>query len=85
MPVTPKKDYTASVVRTVTPLLVGLILAIVGTEVAGFDENTLTPVIAAVVAAVYHAVVRALEEKWPKLGMLLGWDVTPTYTKPGEE
>lgn len=77
-------DYSASVVRTVTPLLVGLIVSLVGTKLAGINEESLTPVITIVVAAAYHALVRALEQKWPKLGMLLGWDSSPAYSKPSD-
>lgn len=85
MPVDEKtKDYSVSVVRTVTPLLVGLIIGVIGTEIAGLDEASLTPVISAVVAAVYHAAVRLLEEKYPKVGVLLGWKSAPTYSKPSD-
>jgi hypothetical protein len=77
-------DYSASVVRTVTPLLVGLIVGVVGTKLAGIDEATLTPVVSIIVAAAYHALVRGLEQKWPRLGMLLGWDSSPAYSKPSD-
>jgi len=83
MPVTPK-DYTASIVRTLTPLLVGLVLGVFGSEVAGVNEASLTPVIAAVIAGVYHALIRALEQKYPKVGVLLGWPTAPTYSKPSD-
>jgi len=83
-PETKQHNLGASVVRTVTPLLVGLILGFFGSKVAGLDQTTLTPVVSMVVAAVYHSVVRVLEEKWPKWGVLLGWPTSPTYTKTPE-
>lgn len=87
MPVddSPKGDYAVSVVRTVTPFLVGLIVGTFGSEIAGLNEATLTPIISGIVGAAYYAAVRALEHKWPKMGVLLGWVTTPTYSKPQKE
>lgn len=80
MPVEPG-NYAPSVVRTLTPFLVGLILGVFGTEIAGLDQASLTPVVSGIVGAAYYALVRALEKKWPKIGVLLGWPTSPTYSK----
>lgn len=78
------KDYSASVARTLTPILVGLILGVLGTEIVGVNEASLTPVVSGVITAIYYALVRALEQKWPKVGVLLGWPSAPTYSKPSD-
>jgi len=84
MPVEPGLgDIGASIVRTVTPIIIGVILAVVGTDVAGVDEASLTPVISALLAALWHALVRLLESKWPKMGWLLGLPKKPVYVTQG--
>jgi len=80
----PTHDYSASVIRTFTAIAVGFILGLLGSDVAGVSEAALTPAISALIGAVYHAVVRAAEHKWPKAGYLLGWPAQPTYTKSGQ-
>lgn len=77
----PTHDYSASVVRTLTAIAVGLLLGWLGTDIAGVSEATLTPAISAILGGAYHAIVRALEHKWSKAGWLLGWPVSPTYPK----
>lgn len=74
-----KNDLAVSLVRTITPLLVGLIVGVVGSDVAGITEEALTAAVATVVSAVYYVVVRLVEQKWPKVGVLLGWAQKPTY------
>lgn len=76
------KDYLASLVRTVVPLLVGTVLAKVSIDKFGVDSDTLKTVVTTVAIGGYYAAARALEVKWPKLGVLLGWAVTPSYEKP---
>lgn len=77
------KDYVASLVRTVVPLLIGMVLAKVSIDQFGVDSDTLKTVVTTVAIGGYYAGVRALEARWPKLGVLLGWAVTPTYSKSG--
>lgn len=85
MPVDPGLgDIGASIVRTVTPIIIGVILAVIGTDVAGVDEASLTPVISALLAALWHALVRVLESKWPSMGWLLGLPKKPVYVTPGK-
>jgi hypothetical protein len=76
------KDYLASLVRTVVPVLVGLVLAKVSIDKFGVDGETLKTVVTTVAVGGYYAAVRALEVKWPKVGVLLGWAATPSYEKP---
>lgn len=75
----PGPDLSVSLVRTFTPVLVGLILGVVGTQVAGINEAALTPAISALLTAFYYTAVRALEHKWPAMGWLLGAAKKPSY------
>lgn len=77
------KDYLASVLRTVVPYGVGLLLTWLATKtgVTLPDEPTKT-VITGLVAAGYYALVRVVEAKWSVAGWLLGYAVQPTYQKP---
>lgn len=82
--------YVVSNIRTLAPQLVGLILAwpiakpIL--EAFGVDSMTaaiaLAPVVATILSQAYYAIVRKLEEKWPKIGTLLGKAALPTYVDP---
>lgn len=77
-----------SFVRTLVPIAVGQVVAYVGTLGISVPENVetaFTVVLGFVVASAYYAAVRFLEQKWPKLGALLGWAATPTgYSAAGE-
>ena len=68
-------DYSTSIVRTYIPLLAGWIVAQLTEAHIDIDAVTVTTV----VTAVYYAAVRALEMKFPKLGVFLGKAKTPTY------
>lgn len=76
-------DLWASIVRTAVPYIVGGIvswLVGLGLSVDASLEGTLTAVFTFVFGTVYYLAVRALEKKWPALGVLLGVPVQPTYT-----
>lgn len=75
-------DIGSSIVRTVVPLVVGVVVAwlarhnVDGSAYADF----LSAVVAAVVTTVYYAVVRVLETYVkPRFGWLLGLAKPPTY------
>lgn len=72
-------DLLPSLLRTFVPVLVGLILGVLGSTAVGFEEQ-LTAVISAAITLVYYLVLRLVEQKWPKLGILLGSAKKPTYT-----
>ncbi len=76
------KDYGASLLRTFVPILVGLGLARLGINALDIDGVSLQVVVTTLVTMTYYAGVRALEAKWPKIGILLGWTVAPVYTPP---
>lgn len=77
-----------SFVRTLVPIAVGqavAYLATLGISVPENVETALTVVLGFVVASAYYAGIRFLEQKWPKLGALLGWAATPTgYSSVGD-
>lgn len=75
-----------SVVRTVVPMIWGLIITYFATRNVdlGQYEEIGTTVLTTVISAVVYTVLRFLEtrgnafSKWA--GRLLGWNVQPTYT-----
>jgi len=74
-------NYSKSAVRTITPIVVGYIVALLikaGIHVTSMQVMT---VLGPVSSAVYYLVVRAIEQKFPKAGMLLGHPAAPEYTQ----
>lgn len=74
-------DVSASIIRTLTPLVVGLILSVVGSEAADIDPGTLTACVSTLLTAAYYIFVRLLEKRWPKAGFLLLLPVRPRYDR----
>lgn len=73
-----KVNLLLSIRRTIVPILVGLIMAsFIGKYVD--DVQELQNVLSSVIAAVYYAVIRVIETKWPKIGVLLGAKSQPVY------
>jgi hypothetical protein len=72
-------------IRTYTPLVVSALvgwLASVGLNVSDEAQTALAVGIGGVAAAAYYAIIRALEKRWPALGVLLGSAKTPDgYSK----
>lgn len=76
-----------SLVRTYVPLALGVLftwLASLGIDVSESDRVTLSAGIGALVAAVYYALARALERKWPALTILLGSPAQPAVYTNGD-
>lgn len=77
------RDYLASLIRTVVPVWIGVLVTWLNETVGPIDvDGTLAIALAGAVASVYYAVVRKLEAKYPKLGWLLGLKGQPAYVKP---
>lgn len=75
-------DYVASVIRTVVPTAVGAIIAwlvSLGIELPATAKDILSPALAFGAAILYYLLVRWLEKRWPKLGILLGVPKQPVY------
>lgn len=81
-------DYVTSGIRTLVPYLVayllslpfaGPILTAVGWDSATAEQR-LDAAFVFVVGTLWYLLARALEKKWPKVGVLLGIPAKPTYT-----
>lgn len=77
------RDKLAALIRTYVPVGVGVVLTLLarkyGVVIDDSISTSLTTGLAGLVSAVYYAVVRVLEAKFPRLGWLLGFAVAPTY------
>lgn len=77
-------SYAVSLIRTVVPVLVGRLLSLPlvhpVVDALGIRDtaNVATTVTAALIVA-FYALSRALEQKWPKAGWLLGIPSAPVY------
>jgi len=75
-------DQITSYIRTIVPALVGALVAFLIGKGINIPENIVEPttaLITALAAALYYIIVRKLEQKWPKLGILLGIAKAPEY------
>lgn len=78
--------YGRSLIRTVVPIAVGSVVGWLATRGVEIDASTIIPTVDALVAAVYYAVVRAAEQRWPRAGWLLGAPGAPSYApKPAPD
>lgn len=69
-----------SLVRTVVPLIVGWLLSLPLAKWFGVTSDQLVPLVTVVVASVYYAVVRWLEQHVSsRFGWLLGLAKQPVY------
>lgn len=77
-------DYFLSLIRTWVPIGVGAVLSWLlvkyGVVVPEDISAEVTAGLTGLVTAVYYAIVRALEKRWPKIGaLLLGSSKKPAY------
>lgn len=75
------RDYFASVIRTLVPVALGVVLTKIGITDATVQGIPLDVVVSVVAVGGYYAGVRALEKRWPLVGVLLGWAAAPIYLK----
>jgi len=76
------RDYLASLIRTVVPVWIGVLVTWLSETIGPIDvDGTLAIALAGAVASIYYAVIRKLEVKYPKLGWLLGLKGQPAYAK----
>lgn len=69
-----------SIVRTIVPIVVGAVVAVGARAGLDIDPGAATPLFDAVIMGAYYTAVRLAERRWPQVGILLGWAVTPEYT-----
>lgn len=60
-----------SIIRTVVPLVVGVILGQAARIGLGLDPGAVTSIVTAVLGAGYYAIVRVLEAQFPAIGRWL--------------
>ena len=70
-------DFVVSLIRTWVPVVVGTVIAYLANK--GFDIEINQNAVVAAVIAIYYALARLLEKKWPALGFLLGVPKEPAY------
>lgn len=73
------RDYLVALVRTVVPVLVGLIVSSLAKAGLEVDPGVVSGLVDALFIGGYYAAVRYVEAKWPTAGWLLGWKGAPTY------
>ena len=76
-------NFSTSTVRTVTPIVVGYVVALLIKAGVHTTSASVTLVLAPVISAAYYLLVHGLEQKYPKLGRLLGIPATPQYDLKG--
>lgn len=77
-----------SIVRTLVPVIVGQIAAYFATLGVVLPEDVMaavTVVLGFVFTSVWYLAVRWLEQKFPKLGALLGWAAVPAAYVPAKD
>ncbi|MEV4091465.1 hypothetical protein [Streptosporangium saharense] len=75
-------SWILSLWRTVVPTLVGGVLgwlALRGVTVEGVSAEEISAGAVVLGTSLYYGVFRALEQRWPALGVLLGSTKAPTY------
>lgn len=77
-------DFLVSQIRTHVPVLVGTLISFLATLGLDLDVKTQAGLIAGltgVIISLYYLIVRLIEKKFPKVGILLGSTKTPNYDK----
>jgi len=69
-----------SISRTLVPLVYVLLLK-AGAAKLGVDDATVQALAALLVTGAIYVVVRLVEQRFPAVGILLGWPKSPTYDK----
>ena len=75
-------DFVTSQIRTYTPIIAGALVSWLATKGMELDAETQAGLIVALTGtaqAAYYFIVRLLERRWPKVGVLLGSAKKPEY------
>lgn len=78
-------QYLISVIRTWVPVLVGSLLAklvVIGVVIDDDSSTGLKNAITLLVIGLYYAAIRWLEQKFPRVGIMLGYIRQPVYVDP---
>lgn len=74
-----------SILRTIVPVIVALLVRWGVRDWLGVDDATLTGVVTVLVTGVYYVAVRVAEKYLPAAGWALGYPAAPTYPGPGRD
>lgn len=69
----------SSIIRTVTPIIVGWLLGLPVVAALGITDAQATAAVSAVLGAAYYVLVRVVEVYYPRFGWLLGLASAPSY------
>lgn len=78
-------SFATSLIRTWVPIIVGALVAYLvsfGIELDVDAQTGLVVFLTAFLQGAYYLIVRVLERRYPKLGLLLGSESQPKYTDP---
>lgn len=78
-----KTDVGTALVRTIAPYATAYVVARLTKLGVAANAEEVNAQVALVLGSAWYAIVRALEERWPKAGWLLGVAKTPEYRKDG--
>jgi len=84
-PTTDLRDYEYSLRRTVTPVVVGLVLANAARANLALPADHVAGLVEAVFITGYYSVVRLVERYVPEAGVFLGAFIQPRYTESASE
>jgi hypothetical protein len=79
------KDYFASLIRTLVPVVVGWVLAQLAIVGIDLDPGSLQVIVEALFIGGYYAIVRLLEAKNTAFGWFLGLATAPSYPDKSED
>lgn len=73
-------DFVISLIRTWVPVVVGGFVTWLITLGVEIDSEALVAALVSILSGVYYALIRALEVRYPWLGVFLGYNrATPQY------
>lgn len=74
-----------SILRTIVPVIVALLVRWGVRDWLGVDDATLTGVVTVGVTGLYYVALRVLEKHFPAAGWALGYPAAPTYPGPASD
>lgn len=77
-------NFAIAIVRTFVPILVGFVANLIARFGFHVNDAEIATEISTGVPVVYYAVVRKAEERWPKVGWLLGKPAVPQYREASD-
>lgn len=75
-------DLAISYIRTYVPKLIGLLVGWLAAKGFEIDGTELTIAVIGLIEVLWYGIARALEQKFPWAGALIGYKKAPAYTPP---